>query len=201
MKFCIRCEVLKDDSEFYQIPKDSGNLHTYCKPCVNAIDASYRDRNREKVRAKQAEYRIANADRLKAKRLKHYAENAEEARKRVSEWRAKNPEKEKALCAAYRAANPEKCRVYGHNRRVREREAIGKISSGLVGKLLKLQRGKCACGCKQPLGDDYHLDHIMPLALGGSNTDDNIQLLRARCNLQKRAKHPVDFMQERGYLI
>ena len=46
-----------------------------------------------------------------------------------------------------------------------------------------------------------HLDHIMPLALGGSNTDDNIQLLRARCNLQKRAKHPVDFMRERGYLI
>jgi 5-methylcytosine-specific restriction endonuclease McrA len=52
-----------------------------------------------------------------------------------------------------------------------------------------------------PLGDNYHIDHIMPLALGGSNTDDNIQLLRQRCNNQKCAKHPVDFMQSRGFLL
>lgn len=55
--------------------------------------------------------------------------------------------------------------------------------------------------CGLPLGDNYHIDHIMPLALGGSNTDDNIQLLRQRCNNQKCAKHPVDFMQSRGFLL
>lgn len=74
------------------------------------------------------------------------------------------------------------------------------MSSGLAIRLYKLQRGKCAC-CGLPLGDDYHLDHIMPLALGGTNTDDNIQLLRAKCNMQKSAKHPVDFMQQRGFLL
>lgn len=45
------------------------------------------------------------------------------------------------------------------------------------------------------------MDHIVPLALGGSNTDGNIQLLRATCNQQKHAKHPVVFMQERGFLL
>jgi 5-methylcytosine-specific restriction endonuclease McrA len=45
------------------------------------------------------------------------------------------------------------------------------------------------------------MDHIIPLALGGANTDDNIQLLRATCNLQKHTKHPIDFMQQRGYLL
>ena len=74
------------------------------------------------------------------------------------------------------------------------------LSVGLSAKLFKLQKGKCPC-CKQPLGDDYHLDHKMPLALGGTNTDENMQLLRSICNLQKHAKHPVDFMQERGYLL
>ena len=54
---------------------------------------------------------------------------------------------------------------------------------------------------KKPLGNDYHLDHINPLALGGSKTDEKIQLLRATCNLQKNAKHPVDFMQSRGFLL
>jgi 5-methylcytosine-specific restriction endonuclease McrA len=51
------------------------------------------------------------------------------------------------------------------------------------------------------LGDNYHLDHIVPLAIGGTNTDDNIQLLRQKCNQQKSAKHPIDFMQSRGFLL
>ena len=38
-------------------------------------------------------------------------------------------------------------------------------------------------------------------ALGGLNADSNMQLLRAECNLQKSAKHPVDFMQSRGFLL
>jgi 5-methylcytosine-specific restriction endonuclease McrA len=53
----------------------------------------------------------------------------------------------------------------------------------------------------QPLGDNYHLDHITPITLGGSNTDDNMQLLRQRCNNQKYNKHPIDFMQSRGFLL
>jgi hypothetical protein len=41
----------------------------------------------------------------------------------------------------------------------------------------------------------------MPLALGGSNTDDNMQLLRAICNYHKYTKHPIDFMQSKGFLL
>ena len=41
----------------------------------------------------------------------------------------------------------------------------------------------------------------MPIALGGKNVDDNVQLLCAACNLSKQAKHPVDFMQQRGFLL
>ena len=63
-----------------------------------------------------------------------------------------------------------------------------------------LQKGLCPC-CRKPLGNDYHMDHIIPLALGGSNGDNNIQLLRSECNLEKQAKHPVDFMQSRGFLL
>lgn len=95
--------------------------------------------------------------------------------------------------------NPEARRIYNRNRRAINR-ATGKLSTSLAAKLFKLQRGKCAC-CGEPLGADYHLDHIMPLALGGSNTDDNAQLLRARCNLQKNAMHPVEFMRQRGFLL
>lgn len=67
-------------------------------------------------------------------------------------------------------------------------------------KLYELQRGKCACCCK-PLGNNYHLDHRVPLARGGRNEDCNMQLLRAKCNMQKSAKDPIEFMQERGFLL
>jgi 5-methylcytosine-specific restriction endonuclease McrA len=45
------------------------------------------------------------------------------------------------------------------------------------------------------------MDHIVPLYLGGLNVDSNIQLLRAKCNLQKNKKHPVDFMRSKGFLL
>lgn len=114
-------------------------------------------------------------------------------------WRKNNPDQHKAIQEAYRKRNPEAVRIRDHARR-----AIGKQSSnnakGLIKKLVKLQRGLCPC-CSLPLGDDFHMDHIIPLALGGSVDASNIQLMRATCNQQKSAKHPVDFMQSRGFLL
>ena len=42
----------------------------------------------------------------------------------------------------------------------------------------------------------YHMGHIIPVAKGGTHTDDNIQLLTPRCNSEKHAKMPVAFMRE-----
>ena len=70
----------------------------------------------------------------------------------------------------------------------------------IVQALLTLQRGKCAA-CGHLLAGDYHIDHIVPIALGGSNRDDNVQLLHSGCNLRKAARHPVEFMQSLGMLL
>ena len=47
-----------------------------------------------------------------------------------------------------------------------------------------------ADGIERPDLSLLHVDHIMPLARGGPNTLDNLQLLCARCNLAKGAKVP-----------
>ena len=111
-----------------------------------------------------------------------------------------NPAKARAKAAAWQKANPEARRIISQNRRARKLANGGKLSKGLSAKLFKLQKGKCPC-CNQPLGDDYHMDHIMPLAKGGANEDLNIQLLRQQCNQQKSAKDPIEFMQSRGKLL
>ena len=160
-------------------------------------------------------YRAANAEKVKASCAAWRQKNPEKALAASAAWKKSNPEKVKSGVAAYRAAYPERVkssvnkwqkanlesrRINEQNYRSRKSKNGGKLSQGLAAKLFKLQRGKCPC-CQKPLGSNYHLDHIVPLKLGGANEDWNVQLLRQQCNSQKRAKHPIDFMQSRGFLL
>lgn len=186
MKACTKCGTTKPKTEFNKCAGQRDGLQSYCRVCSRAANAAWSASNPEKARARSARWYAANHEKAKAYSAKQYADN---------------PDKAKAAAAAWQAANPESVRIKKQNRRAKKRAAGGKLSKGLTERLFVLQRGKCACGCKQPLGNDYHLDHRMPLALGGVNEDWNIQLLRGTCNMQKSAKHPVDFMQQRGFLI
>ena len=126
--------------------------------------------------------------------------NADKAKANVKRYRTNNRERYQALVSARRAANRGAYRAYEQNRRAKMKAYSGKLSIGLAEKLYVLQRGKCPC-CGQPLGENYHMDHKMPLGLGGTNCDENMQLLRQKCNNEKHVKHPVDFMQSRGFLL
>lgn len=203
-KFCKRCNA---ETERHKCGA--------CKLCAKANDAAWRAKNPERKKANNAAWQKANPERNKANReawLKAnpgkmkamqaawYLENTEKANAYGKSYRAENPEKVRVTKRSWIEANPNAGRVYNQNRRASLRANGGVLSRGLLETLFKLQKGKCAC-CGQPLGDNAQLDHIMPIALGGSNTDDNIQLLRSFCNNQKHARHPVDFMQSRGFLL
>jgi len=162
--------------------------------------ADYYEKNKDVLREIGADWRAKNPDKVKEANVRSYKRNHLKIKAASAAWALANPEKIKAISAKFRINNPEDRIVWEHNRRARKRASGGKLSIDISEKLFQLQKGKCAC-CKQPLGDDYHLDHIMPLALGGTNTDDNAQLLRKECNLKKNAKHPIDFMQSRGFLL
>ena len=130
-------------------------------------------------------WRIANREKVNASHVK---------------WCAANPHKRNAWRNAWAAANPENKRISHLNRRARKRFAGGALSQGLAAKLFDLQKGRCAC-CGLSLDAGYHMDHVMPLALGGLNVDSNMQLLTPACNMQKSKKHPDDFMRQRGFLL
>jgi hypothetical protein len=172
----------------------------------NALEATkearraYDLKNSEKRSAYNAKYRLENPERIKAKRKEHRAKNIDEIKKYASAYRAANRAIRQKKNAEWVQKNYRQKLQINHNYRARVKGAGGTLSKGLTEKLFKLQKGKCPC-CKMPLGTDYHLDHKMPLALGGPNTDDNIQLLRASCNSSKHDRHPIDFMQSRGFLL
>jgi hypothetical protein len=157
-------------------------------------------KNRDRALLRQAEYYIINREKLLANTKAYRIANSARINESHRKWRAKNKDKTREYSARWRAKNPEKCRIIVQNRRARIRVNGGILSYGLQDRLYKLQRGRCAC-CGKRLGRNYHMDHIMPIVLGGVNENWNIQLLRDICNYQKHAKHPIDFMQERGYLL
>jgi 5-methylcytosine-specific restriction endonuclease McrA len=160
--------------------------------------------NGDKMRATSARWDAENAERAKQNRAAYYQSNKDLIRERHRAWRDKNPEKVVELKRQWNSANPERAseiaRTSAANRRSRKKFSGGRLSTGLAQQLLKLQRGKCAC-CGTSLKDGYHLDHITPLARGGANEDWNMQLLTPKCNQQKHAKDPVEFMQSRGRLL
>jgi 5-methylcytosine-specific restriction endonuclease McrA len=160
----------------------------------------YHATNYKKIKAKASAWIAANRGKVNAYSAKYRSLNLFEERAKSRDWNTANAERVKATTLAWTKANPEVIRVRSHNRRAKKSKNGGKLSKGLVAKLFKLQQGMCPC-CAQPLGDDFHMDHINPLALGGPNIDENIQLLRQRCNNQKSAQHPADFMRSRGFLL
>lgn len=97
----------------------------------------------------------------------------------------------------YRERNPEKLREFAQRRKGRK---LGRLPKGTIPTLLKLQRGCCPI-CKAKLAGKYHVDHVMPLAKGGLHERSNVQLLCPPCNVRKSAKDPVQYMQERGFLL
>lgn len=177
---------------------------------INARIEALRKAYPEKLASRRARWRKANPEIVAATRERNKENNAAS----VAAWQARNPERVAANGVAYRAANKEKCKaaisawakanpearlIYRENRRAKENGR--KLSTDLPKKLFELQRGRCAC-CKSDLKKTkYHLDHKMPLSKGGANDDPNIQLLCPTCNSEKGAKHPIDFMQQKGFLL
>ena len=97
----------------------------------------------------------------------------------------------------YRKKNPEKVREWAHRR---ARLKVGRLPRGTVAAIREKQRNRCAaCACS--LLNGFHVDHVIPLHLGGRHEPLNIQLLCPSCNVRKWALHPVEFAQRNGKLL
>lgn len=219
MKTCPRCKTEKPESEFHKNRTQKDGLQSACIDCMRPVNRAYIDGNYEKVRAARKKYREINQEKIKAfesqRRIKnpekekarseaYKRENSEKIKASQSAYYIANAEKRKAYTAHWRSENPGAGTVFSRNRRAAERKAQGKHTKYEVMAILDNQRGLCA-GCTVKLersgANKYHVDHIMPLALGGSNDKYNLQCLCPSCNLRKHAKDPICWAADRGRLL
>lgn len=181
-RICSLCKIEKPLTEFYPA-KNGTTVRPGCKVCSAMAKKAIYDANRIEMCAARRAARLRPE--IRAAEVIYYE---------------KNREKYAARQAAAYLANPERFSASRHRRRARLKGATGDHTEEQVLDLLKKQRYKCAC-CRQCIKSGHHKDHIVALARGGSNDIFNIQILCATCNLRKKAKDPIDFMQQNGFLI
>lgn len=138
---------------------------------------------------------------VKHKARQHAINNPEMAIMRTKRYREKTyTGKARQSCIEWAKKNPDKIAEYRRNRRAKIAQAEGFHTKDDVFAILERQKWKCV-ECKKSLKKSYHVDHIMPIALGGSNWPKNLQCLCQLCNNRKHAKHPVDWAKENGRLL
>lgn len=161
---------------------------------------AYYTKNKTKLRKNIAEYRQKNLEKDRADKRAWYAKNRDKMRRLAKEDNLKNPNKNRDRVKRWKENFPERAKQTAINAHVRRKGAEGTHTAEEVQRLFKLQKGLCIV-CRRELKANYHQDHIVPLAAGGTNWISNIQLLCPPCNNTKGAKDPIAFMQERGHLL
>lgn len=151
--------------------------------------AAYRDANREQLRERNRSRSAGRIEYLRA----YYRRNKGRITDRTQAWREANRERVALLNSEWRKNNPIKHCQAQHARRARVAGVGGQLSADVAVRLYAEQSGLCTC-CHEPLNGDFHIDHIVPISRGGANVDDNVQLLRARCNLRKGAMTHSEYM-------
>lgn len=150
------------------------------KTVIARIAKKSRDKRKLATKASAAKRYLA----IKSDPVK-YQQYRENAKRKQSEWYQKN-----------------KCyfKSKWHERRSRIKGNGGTHTSSDIQEILESQKHKCvACGVS--IKSKRHIDHIIPLSKGGTNDKANIQLLCPCCNISKNDKHPIDFMQSKGFLL
>jgi len=164
-----------------------------------AAVAKWRKNNPEADKAATKAWRERNPDKVAGQRSR-YRKKHPEKKILIAAWHKANPNKIKKIMRKYYDNNYEKVYARCRTRQANVRGAAGKFCDKDIKIILERQKYKCA-ECKTSIKDYYEVDHVMPIALGGSNWPKNLQCLCRKCNNRKRAKHPIDWAQENGRLL
>lgn len=196
-KTCRKCGVTKPLNEF-GIKRSAGDgLQSRCKPCIKEDKRISHGKNRDAALARSRAGYLANRESRIAAAIQWKQANPEKVRGYRKIGYSRNPQRDLDNRRRWMAANPE--RESANNRlrlavrRARKRGAsIGPVD---LDALWESQGEWCPlCGAEidrsltypDPLSQS--VDHIVPLAKGGTHEQSNLQWTHLVCNNRKGAR-------------
>lgn len=183
-KTCNQCNTEKILELFSPSPKGKFGRRAKCKSCEAEIAKARRLQNPQASRDAVEKYRLANPDVIARRDAKYYQKYKERLNKKTKEWRNNNPEKYAEL-----------------NRRKEHRRRARKFENGsepYTEKQIIETYGLLCNICKEGINfaaprkvglrgweRGFHIDHVVPLSKGGSDTLENVRPTHGKCNLGK----------------
>ena len=181
-KACAKCGVWKPYEGFHRSNQGKyldGRL-ARCKQCRSEDAAERYKRDRDKILASNRRW---------------MSENKEAHKVASRKWYEKNYERHKANCAQWAQKNPQKVQVHVRARRAAKLGASGSATYEQIMARVAYFGWKCWM-CGQPWQE---IDHVKPLARGGSNWPSNLRPACKSCNSSKRHKWP--YLSPKSILI
>lgn len=161
-------------------------------------DKKYREGNKKKRAEYDKSYRESNLEEYKAKRRAYYKANKDLIYKKVKEYQNNNMDKVIEWKKAYARRNPEVGRQAKRRRRAKEKSVP--FEKYTTEEVLALYGTNCFI-CSKPINLNaprqcgkpgwrhaLHIDHLIPISRGGSDTLDNVRPTHGECNIHKSMK-------------
>lgn len=169
MRTCASCKVPKALTEFNC--KSGNKRHYSCRQCTREKSRQYYLKNKDKVLQANKAWRLANSEKMNEYK---------------SHWREKNRDKDRKSKSKWRKRNLDKVAEFQGRRRARELQSF--VEPIIPKVVWERDNGECKI-CNLPIEGKFHLDHIKPLALGGTHEYANVQLAHPHCNYSKGASY------------
>jgi hypothetical protein len=166
--------------EFYEDKSKRGGRQPNCKACVAARSKVFYKKNKVRLTAYHKAYREQNKQRRVARDKAWYEQNKEIAAERRRAWREQNPAKSSAMCRRYQAKKLNATPAWVDTSEI-------------------LDFYEAARAFRIYTGQEYHVDHIVPLqgkTVCGLHVPANLQVLPLPENTSKQNRHWPDMWEK-----
>ena len=185
-KKCTKCHVIKEFCNFVKSKTGKHGIKSECKIC---------SRIRNKILVSN------NVEKEKSRKREIYNNNKEHCNNKSKLWRANNPEKMKAHNKRYFATEKGKTIAKNSHHKIRLAVKNGSITGSKLLSIIKSYSNCYWCNKKLSKDVEVHIDHYIPIAKGGTHTENNIVISCNVCNKSKHAKDPLVFANSIGKLL
>lgn len=179
-KKCIKCNIIKNISEFHKDSQKSDGLRAYCKCCIKLQSNTYYNNNYETILTKNKKYKNNNKELISKRNKIYYEQNKNEIQKYHKQYYINNKELIINKCKTYQKLNINKIKTR------RNQYILYKKSSDINFKLKELLKTRIRNSMKNEYNSKSTMEllgcsiiylkiHLQQTAINNGYLDFNIE--------------------------